>query len=559
MTVVDDTRAVYVPSRAGHVAGRLDLPPAGGPLRQPVLLCPPWGWAEVASYRARWDWARRLAAAGHPTLRIDLVGTGNSAGGPRDGGLVAAWIDSIAVSATWLCDLAGADDVAVIGLGLSGLLAAQAVRDGAPISSLVLWGTHTDGRRFIREQRAFALLSGVPPADPPDEIGGLHAGGFLLSDETMHDLVALHHRDVRGRSLRRVLVLDRDAHTRDEFPGAEVTPADDDGSWASMTDHPERSTLPGAVAATVERWLACGTPAARASGLRPADPREHRPVPGVRERAILLPGGGRGATGTLSAPATGPSTGPTLVLLNAGAVRQTGPNRLWTEAARRLAARGSTVVRVDADGIGDADAGGAAPWEADAFYAPAVEARARAILGALETAGLDPRFVVGGLCSGAWAAFHLAGDPRVTGAIMLNPGAFVYDRGAQTRRDLRHMRRALDPAVWGRAARGELDGGRVAAAARALVRAPRDTRRRPPPDRLEALLAPLADGRTTVTIGFSSGEPLEAEITRDGTRARLEATPGVRFQRLPGHDHTLRSTAAQAAALRVFDRASRGR
>ena len=48
--------------------------PAGGP----VLIVPPWGWHEVASYRSRRTWAGHLADRGHDVLRIDLPGTGSN-------------------------------------------------------------------------------------------------------------------------------------------------------------------------------------------------------------------------------------------------------------------------------------------------------------------------------------------------------------------------------------------------------------------------------------------------------------------------------------------------
>src|SRR5689334_5733310 len=56
-----------------------------------VLLCPPFGWDDVASYRTRLIWSERRAAYGHPTLRIDLPGAGDSAGSPRDPDRMGAW------------------------------------------------------------------------------------------------------------------------------------------------------------------------------------------------------------------------------------------------------------------------------------------------------------------------------------------------------------------------------------------------------------------------------------------------------------------------------------
>ena len=91
-------------------------PPAiGAPARRPVLISPPWGWDEVASYRSRRRWAERLAADGHPTLRLDLPGTGDSAGEAGDADLPARWVAALTSATRWLADTAGANGIAVIG------------------------------------------------------------------------------------------------------------------------------------------------------------------------------------------------------------------------------------------------------------------------------------------------------------------------------------------------------------------------------------------------------------------------------------------------------------
>ncbi len=562
MSVVSDPRAVLIPAGGAHLAGRLDRPAAHAPRRRPVLLCPPWGWAEVASYRARWEWARRLAAAGHLTLRVDLPSTGNSPGTPRDTGRVPAWIDGVAAAARWLDDEAGGGGVAVIGLGLGGLLAAAAARAGAPITDLALWGAPEGGRQFVREVRASALLSGVPAEEPAPGVGGLAAHGFLLGDETLADLGPLRlHDALDAPRLQRLLLLGPDALPACETsPGTsrttsvQMTRTSGDG-WGAFTDHPERPVLPPAVVDTVAQWLAGSAP----DGAAPPDrrgtrsPTSQEPLAGVRETAILLPGGGLGTTGTLAEPTAGADRdAPAAIFLNAGAVRQIGPNRLWTEAARRFARRGVPAVRVDLDGIGDADGGGCDAWRDADFYVPSVARQVLEMLDELEATAVASRFVLIGLCAGAPAALHAAHDPRVSGAVLLNPGAVVYDDAVHTRRELAHLRRLRSPAVWGRAVRGQVDGARVVAAARAVARAPRDTRRRPD-DRVQRCLAPLADGHAALTVAFSGAEPLRDELVADGTLARLAALPRAVLGDLPGTDHTLRGREAQTATHALLD------
>ena len=58
--------------------------------------------------------------------------------------------------------------------------------------------------------------------------------------------------------------------------------------------------------------------------------------------------------GIVTRPAAGPPPHPLLILLNAGAVRRIGPNRLYVALARRVAAGGALVLRVDLSGLATA-------------------------------------------------------------------------------------------------------------------------------------------------------------------------------------------------------------
>src|SRR6202034_233365 len=50
------------------------------------------------------------------------------------------------------------------------------------------------------------------------------------------------------------------------------------------------------------------------------------------------------------------------------------------------------------------------------------------------------RFVVGGLCAGAYWSLHAAlDDARVTASLMINPRALVWDPGLLPARDLRKL------------------------------------------------------------------------------------------------------------------------
>src|SRR5271155_4300175 len=128
----------------------------GTPRQTAVLLCPPFGWEDMCSYRIRREWAEHLAHTGHRALRIDLPGSGDSAGGPSDPGRLDAWTHAVDAAARWLRRDAGAAQVAVIGIGLGGMVSCRAALSGAPIDELVLWSASARGRTLLRELRAFS-------------------------------------------------------------------------------------------------------------------------------------------------------------------------------------------------------------------------------------------------------------------------------------------------------------------------------------------------------------------------------------------------------------------
>ena len=542
-----------------------------------VLICPPWGWDEVASYRSRRKWAQRLTAAGHPTLRYAPPATGNSAGSPGDPARLEAWVGALTGATDWLRAATGRR-VAVLGLGLGGLIAREAIARGARIEELILWGAPASGRAFVRETQAFSRMqawngSAANGSGATLPEGWLEAGGFVLSKETIESLSALRPAIGAGAALDRVLLLERDGLSVDEGllagledAGVEVTVAPGDG-WSRLVSHAERTVFPETVGETVEQWLsAVHNPAAGPPGSAPAELEELiLNVEGreVRESTVLVPQQFGQAFGVLSEPADGDVAAPFCALfLNAGAVRNIGPNRLWVETGRRWAAQGVRTLRVDLEGIGEAD--GAAPADVAAFYLPKFERQLGVVIDGLQERGLCRRFLVVGLCGGGYWAFREAlRDPRVDTALLLNSGALEWDTSLIEQREARKISHASSLSSWKRLLRGEFGLRKVGRLARSLlVQAGRAlgrmngrlSGREPAESRLEAALDSLRDAETALTVAFSEREPLLEELEADGTLARLSRWPNVELARLPGDDHTLRPIAAQVGVRELLDR-----
>jgi len=109
-----------------------------------------------------------------------------------------------------------------------------------------------------------------------------------------------------------------------------------------------------------------------------------------------------------------------IILLNAGLIHHVGPRRLHVHLARRLAAKGLRVLRMDLSGIGDSES------RRDGLSAvDGVQEDVREAMDALARHAQAREFVLFGICSGAKIAFQVARrDPRVIGTVLIDPGDF---------------------------------------------------------------------------------------------------------------------------------------
>ena len=549
-----------------------------------VLICPPFGNPEVCSYRARRAWARSLAGAGYSTLRIDLPATGDSGGGPGEEHLLAAWVGAVSTASSHLSTEAGADTVTAVGIGLGGLLACLAVAGGAGIDDLVLWGVPARGRSLVRELRAFSnMQASAGPGSGEDMLqdGSLVASGFRLSAETVAALEAvdLAGPEARPPRARRALLLERNEAGVDprleealRAGGAEVTVRPGPG-YREMMAPVFESRPPTEVFASVQDWL--DQAGDHGDGAAPDAP-EPRPAGFGRRAELVLDGVAITETplrvmqpfgplfGVLSEPAGPAGADLCVVFVNAGALRRIGPDRLWVEAARRFAASGVPALRIDLGGIGEA-AGDDTRWGDDAsFYVPEFVAQVRAVLDQLVALDLPRRFVLAGLCSGAYWSFHAAlQDERVAGAWMVNPRALFWDRSRTHAEEAAHARQLRRRETWLKLLHGGFSARRILTFLGAVAGLAADIPGRlldgdaDGGDRLEGALDRLQATGKRVLFVFGPQEPLRLELERDGRLAAIAKRANVTVELLPGEQeaHTLEPIRLQRDVHRALDHA----
>jgi len=115
-------------------------------------------------------------------------------------------------------------------------------------------------------------------------------------------------------------------------------------------------------------------------------------------------------------PATTPGKRPGIVLVNSGVVHRVGPNRLYVNIARQLAAAGYPVLRFDLSAIGDSS-----PRSDSLSFEKSAISETSAAMAALGVRSGASGFILCGICSGADIAFLTTRDnPAVVGAVLIN-------------------------------------------------------------------------------------------------------------------------------------------
>jgi pimeloyl-ACP methyl ester carboxylesterase len=581
----------YITTTAAPLFAVLHLP-SGERSNVGVLICSPFGWDELGSHRSLRALAGALAQAGHPALRFDLPGTGDSGGSPRDPQLMEAWTTAVGAAADMLRSAAGCDRVVAVGVGLGGMLAVRAAALGAAVDDLVLWSVPSRGALLVREMRTFATMADAefvdtglareeppPSQDDPTAVGDLNVAGFVLTAET---LAALDSLDLTAFEIpraggRRALLLGRDTLPPDrrvrahlEALGFQLSVSEGSG-YDTMAVDPHMAQVPWDTLARILAWVKEGD-SAPSSGPE----RESATGPGadhladsvelisgeatIRESPFDFEYEGQRLVGVLTEPISAPDANLCGVLLNSGAVRHIGPQRIWVEAARRWAARGVSTLRFDVAGVGGSDGDSSSYSERGAFQRREFAVQVMAALDEVERRGGPTRFLVGGVCSGAyWGLNAGLADDRIQGLLLVNLLAFHWTEELGAVRDSRRARALLQEREVATVLRIiATDRWRISRMLLTKLRGLRGKRRAAGTQtelvsEVTAVLDGMRDRGVAMTLALSFNEPLFEDFVADGLIERLGEWPNLHLERIPTMEHIFRSPVSQRYAHTTLD------
>lgn len=187
--------------------------PTNGNRREGIVLCSPFGQEYLRAHRSLRRLAINLAAQGYSVLRFDYRGTGDSAG-TLAGVTADNWQQDIRHAVQELIDIAAVPKVALVGLRVGALLAAQVAAHNPQISRLLIWDPIVSGQAYIDELTS-EINTDPSRANFIADDGTLHFNGFSMPRAFQQSLTGLDIRDVKG--LDAAAVAQIVSHENDRF------------------------------------------------------------------------------------------------------------------------------------------------------------------------------------------------------------------------------------------------------------------------------------------------------------------------------------------------------
>jgi pimeloyl-ACP methyl ester carboxylesterase len=432
-------------SMHGPLSGILHVARTPVPRGSTVVICSPIGYESMLTHRTQRHLAERLSALGFHVLRFDYHGTGDSSGRQDEPGRVAAWLASIDAAIDMLRTRTGIRATTLVGIRTGALLAATAANRRQDVGTLVLWAPGQNGRSYVREFRAFnTVKQKSETANDASEAKDEVVAGYFLSRETLDELSQLNLMTSEFGAVKRALLLGRDdlpsseprivAHLVSKGVQAEHSTVP---GYAGMMRDAEFSTLPDAALGYMVDWLAAAhgpcTNGVPSASVRP--PRsdvlaiQGRNGESVHERAVAYDDDETlfGILAQRPEP-IGARARTAMLFLNVGSNHHVGPHRMYVTMSRELAALGFSAFRFDVAGLGESHAHPG--MKENLLYSRRSIADVQQAMTYLERTIGAERFILFGICSGAYLAFHTTvADARVCAQILVNPQTFEWREG----------------------------------------------------------------------------------------------------------------------------------
>jgi alpha-beta hydrolase superfamily lysophospholipase len=580
LRVTPEVRRVSRPFVFDGLFGWYHADPSGGGADVAVLICGTLSREALDSHHSLRVLADAFAQAGYPTMRFDYAGSGDSYDLPRGGEqgaddsseLWAIWQRNIHDAADKLREITGASRLILCGLRIGATLAAIVSESREDVVGLMLLAPVLRGRSYIRQLR---LESELGHGKAAVKTAGLEFHELSLAPDTVDLISAIELRQVKLRAGLQVAIFS-ETPTR---PLAEcistwteravtVESYGFEGLEPLLCPDTQGYKEPAAAAGMIEWMTKANAAQPHLADLRSDAMQQDLLLSGCLETPLFF-GQQQKLFGVLCRP-DGRISETAVIIVNTGRNPRAGIGRFGVEFARRLADVGITSLRFDFAGLGDSlGLAGEEDMRSDVFEDDRC-ADISAAIDALEQLGCR-RFVVHGICSGAYHALHAAAaETRIEAVLMINLPLFLWKEGdsiAESKKRTysfsHYGTKLVEPAYWARLLRGESDvlgtvKGQLSRLTK-LVRWPGHGKSRQeamdPVSFARRLMATLGRAKTKTLFLFDPGHAGAYEIQnlfgKGGTG--LKAFAGAEIQMVPGLGEAVGQTSARktAAALMI--------
>jgi len=441
-----------------------------------ILICPPFGQEAIRSYKCLSLLANRLAHQGVHVMRLAYRGTGDSSLWSDEITTLADWISDIKQAKEELQRVSGCETVGLLGLRLGANFAVQVARESEDVHSLVLWQPVEDGAGYLAALRGMqaemldlwhCYVQTQDTAETEELLATRYQRSLLAEIENLQfelegvqqpALVCLadsvrrqpdrqqeettqRYDIVREGMEKRIYTSDpQDWEVLNDLevvwwrPSTVqklVTEIDEIFNRLSQAGWFQHATAEKTTASVAIEKIAIA-PQSNFSNFSNFDHGQSLNLLDDLPSAAILDqeevwdiqetvhqfGQQAKLTGVLTQPplASRVPDSPVVVMLNAGIVHRVGPFRLHVDMARSLAQCGFTSLRIDLSGLGDSS-----PRTGKLTKDERVRCDFEDAADFLHRQGLANRFVVLGLCSGAYHAHQIAlQNPQCVGGVFLD-------------------------------------------------------------------------------------------------------------------------------------------
>jgi pimeloyl-ACP methyl ester carboxylesterase len=584
------TQPIYFKSGCESLFGWLHLPPQHLRLDRGIVVCKPFGYEAICAHGSIRAFADACASAGATVLRFDYTGTGDSSGGDSEADELSQWCTDIRAAMAALRQTCHISRIGLLGMRLGASLAAMVAADDPFVEDIIAVAPVVSGRRYLRELRAFQATSYSAAAQSDHAVespDGMEVTGFRLSKASVDRLAKIDLLGMDKRAIPNALILDRgDLPSAKPWADALIRLGTDAHYYTlpglvEMIATPHAAQVPSEMIDAVAKYLARNKQSYELATQNAPPVADERTASMhlitaegslLVERALFVDDGG-----TLFAIATqlqhpaAPnrnSQSRGVVMLNGGATSHIGPNRMYVELARRWAAHGYFVLRLDLAGIGDS---ATRPGHSgNEVYPPGALDDVSAAISFLRREYGVQQVTLTGLCAGAYHALRSAvSGLHVNTVLLVNPLTFYWKQGSKLS-DLQianvvgnagvYAERVLSGKSWRKLLRGRVNLWRVLMVLlrRGLLTAgssARDLGRRLHirlPQDLGWELQSLASRGVRVVFLFARGDVGEDLLRMQGGSAVKTIGDRCRVHVIDGADHIFSQGPARKKLLQLL-------